>query len=82
MSTTTPRKRREPPVVDKNNPPRTLGPDEAAVYLGLTEASYYRYVHPAVARHDILSMPIGRQRRIITASLDAWVTQQAREGWQ
>lgn len=80
--TTTTRKRREPPVVDRNNPPKTLGPDEAAVYLGLTDSTYYRYVHPAVARGDILSLIIGRQRRLITTSLDTWCTQQAREGWR
>jgi excisionase family DNA binding protein len=76
-----PPKRKRPPL-DKNNPPRTLGPDEAAEYAGLTLATYYRHVHPSVARGDILSLPIGRQRRIITASLDAWLLRQAREGWQ
>lgn len=74
------RKRRPP--LDKNNPPKTLGPDEAAEYLGITLATYYRYVHRAVVRGDILSLSIGRQRRLITVSLEAWYTKQAREGWQ
>lgn len=72
----TARKRQRPPI-DKSNPPKTLSPAEAAAYLGITTDTWYRHVHPAVARGDILSMIIGRQRRIITASLDAWVAQQA-----
>lgn len=68
-------------LLDKANPPKTLSPAEAAEYLGITMASYYRYVHPAVARREILSMRIGRQRRIITASVDTWVAQRSREGW-
>lgn len=75
-------KRSERAPLDRTNPPKTLGPDEAAEYLGLSLASYYRHIHPHVAKCVILSMRIGRQRRIITASLDAWVAQQAREGWR
>lgn len=56
---------------------KTLSPAEAAAYIGISEASYYRYVHPAVMRREILCLPIGRQRRIITASLDAWLVRQA-----
>lgn len=82
MSTVTPRKKRQRPVLDRNNPPKTLSPDEAAEYLGVTLATYYRYIHPAVASRTILSMIIGRQRRVITASLDTWYTEQAREGWR
>lgn len=79
---TTARPKRERPALDTANPPRTMSPDEASAYIGITVSSYYRHVHPAVVRRDILSMHIGRQRRLITASLDTWLTTQAREGWQ
>lgn len=74
--------KRRPVQVDTANPPKTLRPDEAAAYIGIHPSAYYRYVHPAVAAREILSMPIGRQRRIVTASLDAWLAKQAKEGWR
>lgn len=75
-------KRREAPQIDMNNLPRALSPDEAAQVLSITQATYYRHVHPAVKSRAILSITVGRQRRILTASLLAWVEQRAqREAW-
>lgn len=66
------RRRRERPALDMNNLPKAVSPEQAAEVLGLTIDSYYRHVHPSVARGEILSYRIGRQRRVITASLLAW----------
>lgn len=74
-------KKRQPPL-DKANPPKTLSPAEVAEYIGVSIDTYYRHIHPAVARRDILSMIIGRQRRVFTNSLDRWLEAQARDGWQ
>ena len=69
-------------ATDRSAVAATLSPAEAADYLGRSGATWYRHVHPHVVRGDILSLPIGRQRRIITSSLDAWCATQARKGWQ
>lgn len=75
--------RRPPPQLDMNNLPRGLRPLEAAAVLGLASTTYYRHVHPHVVRGEILSVPIGTQRRILTTSLLAWFEQQAEKGtWQ
>lgn len=65
---------------DPTKPPKTLSPADAAAYIGVTVDTWYRHVHPAVVKGDILNFLIGRQRRIVTASLDAWVAQRGREG--
>jgi excisionase family DNA binding protein len=68
-----------------NNLPRGLRPEEAAQVLGLSADSYYRHVRPAVLQGDILSVRIGRNVRILTASLLTWWEQQAieqRERWK
>lgn len=69
---------RKRPPLDMNNLPKALSPEQAAQVLGITDDSYYRHVHPAVRRKEILSFTIGRQRRIITSSLLAWAEQQAK----
>jgi hypothetical protein len=79
------RKRPKRPQLDMNNLPRGLRPEEAARVIGLSEASYYRHVHPVVLRGDILSVRVGRSVRIITPSLLDWWEQQAieqRERWK
>lgn len=65
------------PIARPAQGPLTLNPAEAAAYIGIGVATYYRYVHPAVQRREIECLIIGRQRRIITTSLDAWVARQA-----
>ncbi len=54
-----------------------LSPSETAELLGISTTSLYRHVMPAVYSGRILSMRIGGARRIIVASLLAWVEQEA-----
>jgi hypothetical protein len=76
-------KRHERPAFDMSNPPKAVSPLQAAALLGLSDTSYYRYVHPAVVQGEILSVTIGRQRRILTGSLLSWFEAQAQRGaWQ
>lgn len=73
----TPKTKRPP--VDRANPPRVMSPAEAAAFLDLSDDAYYSHVHPHIVRGEILSLRIGRQRRIITASLLAWAEQRAKD---
>ncbi len=76
-------KRSARPALDMNNLPRALAPLQAAQVLNLSDYSYYEYVHPAVVQGEILSVTIGRQRRILTTSLLAWFEAQAqKEAWR
>jgi hypothetical protein len=71
-----------PTPLNMENLPRALSPAQAAQVIGITEASYYRHIHPMIQRGTILSRVIGRQRRIVTSSLLAWLEGRDREGWQ
>lgn len=78
-------KRPQRPQLDMDNLPKGLRPEEAAAVLGLSSASYYRNVRPAVLRGDILSVRIGRNVRILTASLLSWweaMAKEQRERWR
>lgn len=53
-----------------------LSPDEAAEVLGVDRSTFYRRIMPYVRSGQIMSLKIGGCRRIIVASLLAWVEQQ------
>jgi len=75
-------KRAVRPALDMNNLPHALSPLEAAQVLNVSDRTYYRYVHPAIVQGTVLSVTIGRQRRILTASLLQWFRAQAgKEVW-
>lgn len=75
-------KRRDAPL-DMNNLPRAVSPPQAAQVLSLSNGTYYKHIHPLVVNGTIKSITIGRQRRIITESLLAWLKAQAeREAWR
>jgi hypothetical protein len=77
------RKPRKPKrELDMNNLPQALSRLEAMEVIGVTEATYYRHIHPLVQRGVILSRIIGRQRRIVTSSLLTWLKSADREGWK
>lgn len=78
MATIRPKRRRERKPLDFNNLPKALSPEQAAEVLNVSDDTYYRHVHPAIVRKEILSFMIGRQRRIITTSLLTWAEQQAK----
>ena len=50
---------------------------EASRLLSIDRATFYRRIYPYVLSGQIQSITIGRARRILTASLLAWVQQQA-----
>lgn len=60
-----------------DNLPKALSPREAAQVLGISDDTWYRHVRPEVQRGEILSYRIGRNVRIITASLLAWQERRA-----
>lgn len=66
-------------TIDYHNLPTALTPAEAAEVLRISEDGFYRHVHPAVVRGEILSYRIGRRRLILTSSLLAWQERQAKE---
>jgi excisionase family DNA binding protein len=72
-------KRRERPPLDMNNLPRALSPLQAAQVVNVSDSTYYEYIHPAIVRGEILSVTIGQQRRILTASLLQWLEDRARK---
>ena len=53
-----------------------LSPQEAADTLGISTPTFYRRIMPHVYSGAILSFKVGRCRRIMVASLFAWVEQQ------
>lgn len=53
-----------------------LSPDEAAECLGISVATFYRRIMPHVYAGAILSFKVGSCRRIMVASLFAWVEQE------
>ncbi len=54
-----------------------LSPSEAAEVLGVDPSTFYRRVMPFVRSGDILSLKIGANRRIVVASLFAWLERTA-----
>lgn len=65
-------------------PPRyagraALSPDEVAECLSIDRSTFYKNIMPHVRSGAILSLKIGNCRRIIVASLLAWVEQQAQD---
>lgn len=73
------KRRRERKPLNFNNLPKGLSPDQVAEVLGLSEASYRRHVRPHVLAGEILSVPVGRNVRILTSSLLAWWEAQAQK---
>lgn len=54
-----------------------VSPGEAAQLLGVTRATFYLRVMPAVELGRIQSLRIGKARRILVASLLAWAQAEA-----
>lgn len=54
-----------------------VSPGEAAQLLGIDRRTFYRRIMPAVELGAIQSLRIGRARRILVASLLAWVQAEA-----
>lgn len=57
--------------------PVAVSPREAATLLGMSPVSYYRHIHGYVLSGEIKSLKVGRMRRIVVASLMAWVERNA-----
>ncbi len=55
-----------------------VSPGEAAIMLGVDRSTVYKYVMPAVHTGKITSLKIGSARRILVASLLAWVDAEAK----
>lgn len=53
--------------------PVAVSPKEAARLLNISPVSYYRHIHGYVLSGEIASLKVGRMRRIVVASLLAWV---------
>lgn len=64
-------------ALDMNNLPKALSPGEAARVLGISDDTWYRHIRPAMMRREFLWYRIGRNVRIVTASLLAWQEQRA-----
>lgn len=54
-----------------------VSPGEAAMLLGIDRVTFYRRLMPLVLTGRIQSVKIGRSRRILVASLTAWVASEA-----
>jgi excisionase family DNA binding protein len=54
-----------------------VSPAEAAIMLGVDRSTFYRHLMPKVLTGKIKSLRIGAARRIIVASLLAWVEAEA-----
>lgn len=55
-----------------------VSPGEAAILLSIDRRTFYRHIMPAVQTGRIQSMRVGAARRILVASLLAWVEAAAR----
>lgn len=64
---------------DYTHLPIALSPQEVSRLLNIDLSTFYRQIYPIVRSGTIQSITIGRARRIITASLIAWVEQQAQQ---
>jgi excisionase family DNA binding protein len=58
--------------------PIAVSPAEAARMLGIDRSTFYRQIYPFVLEGKIQSLKIGRSRRILVASLKAWVETQTK----
>ena len=60
-----------------SNDPIALSPEDIAKRLGIHVSTYYRHIHKYVEAGQIESVRIGRAHRILLASFDKWLEQQA-----
>jgi hypothetical protein len=61
------------PVPEKFRGRSCVSPTEGAEICGVTRATFYRRVMPAVYTGEIASLMIGGCRRIVLSSLLAWL---------
>lgn len=65
------------PTADELKGRIAVSPTEAATLLGIDRSSFYRRLMPYVITGKIKSLKIGASRRILTASLLAWIEDEA-----
>lgn len=57
--------------------PVAVSPEAAAKMLGISRGTFYTHIYPHVRSGTIQSLKIGGLRRIVVASLLAWVERES-----